>query len=347
MNLICEYLQNPESWVEFIPSGSGSLLAVNASPAEANFYAAKGWRVTPLVFSPGLRDKWENQSSSMGASAWSLDPSKIHERFDAVAWNDSFALFQDVPGLYTSVLNLLRPGGKAYLHIRNADYMKPRLRAAGREMFRWAHHNPCEAGLHESELQKGVFGSNFTICSSEEIVDAAYQTTLEQKNKRIAGMDSWHRVPSDPAEMKRTFVKGWKAVIAAQAVNTPSPSWVPKEQPPAMRQVEPPVEHAQIQKLLEQMEYEPAQVLLRNIFHSGRTTAETYNLQGIWHFLQQQPTLAWENFKLAIEKDPENLDFYHNLVDAAQQCGKADATRALLQSHQFRNPEIGAMLANV
>jgi len=346
VNLICEYLQNPECWVEFLPSGNGSLLAVNASPDEVNFYAAKGWKVTPLVFSPGLRDKWENQAHSMGASAWSLDSSKIQERYDAITWNDSFASFRNVPGLYTSVINFLKPAGKAYLHIRNADYMKPRLRAAGREMFRWAHHSPCEAGVHESELQKITFRSDFTLCSSEEIVDAAYQTTLEQNNKRIAGMDSWHRVPSDPEEMKRAFVKGWKVVIAAQATNTPPPPLVPKELP-IIRQIEAPVEHAQIQKLLEQMEYEPAQVLLRNIFHSGRTTGETYNLQGIWHFLQQQPTLAWENFKLAIEKEPENLDFYHNLVDAAQQCGKIDATRALLQSHQFRNPEIGALLANV
>lgn len=346
MNLTCEYLQNPECWVEFLPSGTGSLLAVNASPAEVNWYAAKGWKITPLVFSPGLRDKWENQSSSMGASAWSLDVSKIQERFHAIAWNDSFALFQDVPGLYTSVMNLLLPGGQAYLHIRNADYMKPRLRAAGREMFRWAHHSPCEAGLHESEIQKGALWPDFSIFSLEEIVDAAYQTTLEKNNKRIAGMDSWHLVPSEPSEMKRPFVKGWKVIIAARAANTPPPPAAHKEQP-ALRQVEQPVEHAQIQQLLEQMEYEPAQVLLRNIFHSGRTTAETYNLQGIWHFLQQQPTLAWENFKLAIEKDPENLDFYHNLADASLQCGKTDATRALLKNHQYRNPEIGALLANV
>jgi len=63
--------------------------------------------------------------------------------------------------------------------------------------------------------------------------------------------------------------------------------------------------------------------------------------------LQQQPTLAWENLKLAIERDPDNLDFYHNLVDACAQCGKKEATRELLNSNRARSPEIGELLSHV
>jgi hypothetical protein len=356
MNLICQYMNEAENWATNVPKGLGTLLCVNAAPTEVKSWRSKGWQTRPLALSPGIADLWEHDSTALCVNPRQQDWTRITERFDALTWNDSCGLFATIPGLIGNVLQLLKPQGTAYLFVRNADYMKIALRASGREMLRWAGHSPCEAGITEAQVREGNFWPGYTAAQCVEIMDTTYQTALDQGHQRILGHDSAFRIPGGASAHRSRFIKGWQISLQETKASALASSCAPAQAAPApaapfnwhpVAPVLQPREHDQIQKHLELMEYEPAQTLLRQLFYAGKATAETYNLQGVWHFLQQQPTLAWENFKLAIDKDPTNLDFYYNLLDADKQCGKHDATRALLQANLPFNAELGGLLNNV
>lgn len=347
MNLIDTYLNNRENWAEHLPVGQGRLLAVNASPGEAQHYQLKGWTVRVLAFSVGLQTQWNQDSTVIQQNPFQFDPTQIADLFDAVVWNDTSALFQQIPKLYEKVFSLIKPQGLAYLMVRNRDCIKPYLRASGREMLRWPNHSPCEYGLSASTFENNILWPGYSALQVSEIMDPAYDKALQHGHQRITGYDSAYHLTSPAHNHKVQFIRGWHVVLQNNLNLTRQMPVLDASMPRPQDTPDQPPEHAQIQHHLERMEYLPAQELLRKLFYSGRSTAETYNLQGIWHFLQEQPTLAWENFKLALEKDPSNLDYSHNLVDANKQCKKDDATRQLLAKYQHIHPEIKELLAHV
>lgn len=337
MNLIHHYLETKPSWCENVPHGNGNLLAVNASPAEASFYTSLGWAVQTLSLSPGIADLWLGKSNTHVYSYWNLGHISELGHFDAITWNDSCNSFLSVPGVIQNVLALLSKSGKAYLRINNSLLSRTRLIAASRSMFRWPHNTPCDQGCQETDLHSGKYWKDWQS-TYEPIFSKAYQANIDKPIRVLTGVDNQLEIdPDDRQARKDAMTIGWNVVIQHQATVPPFTPTPPITQP---------VEHAQIQQQLERQDYESAHVLLRQLFNSGKATAETYNLQGIWHFLQQQPTLAWENFRLAVEKDPANIDFYHNLVDAAPLCKKVDVTRSILEQNRHRSPEIASLIHN-
>ncbi len=339
MNLVHHYLETKQSWCENVPRGNGDLLAINASPGEVSFYASQGWAVQTLSLSPGIADLWQGNAQAHAFSYWDLSQTTKLGQFHAIAWNDSCNSFLNTPNVIHSVLELLAPSGKAYLRLNNSLLSRTRLIAASRSMFRWPHNTPCDQGCQETDVISGKYWKEWQA-THEPIFSKAYQANIDKPIRVLTGVDNQLEIdPNDSQARKDAMTIGWNVVLQRQPIVAP---FVPSQVLPVAQ----PAEHAQIQQQLERQDYEGSHALLRQLFHSGKATAETYNLQGIWHFLQQQPTLAWENFRLAVEKDPANIDFYHNLVDAAPLCKKEDITRSILEQNRHRSPDIASLIRN-
>ena len=212
MNLICQYLQSRETYAQ-VPAGKGLLLCINASPDEAAFYRSLGWTTQVVALSPGIVDLWKHDSSVLTINPWKPEPIPSARRFDALAWNDTCALFASYPNLLDRLLFLLNPHGKAYLQMRHAGYMKHALRASGREMLRWPWHSPCEYGITISQLESSALWPGFQTLERNEIMDSSYLDAFENNRGRIKGYDSYYELSGGAEAHRRRFIKGWNVVV--------------------------------------------------------------------------------------------------------------------------------------
>jgi hypothetical protein len=281
-------LSAPANWELPKPLCSGQKLLVLDLPAAlATGLEQMGWRLTLAAqWAPPMEREFVVDLMQEFPLGW-------ESSFDAI-WAPLALGFATHPQkVVQQLMLLLKPQGYLWLDAWNSLHHQLQLELATRELRPWPQQSPRGRLWNESALQ-----SMFPQGERTEDMDPLVRDPNWQHWQNVAGLDATLRLPQDPMERRRFFVRSWRLSLQSKGL------------------VEDPLDA--VEKWLAQGELAPAAHVLEGFLHRMHKDARVAVLWGVLCFYRQEWLQAYEAFLKALELGEHSEDVWMNLWDTSE-----------------------------
>jgi hypothetical protein len=368
-----EYLLSGESFIDLKPSQatSNQLLVCNASVAECAFYRSQYWQVHNLVFSAGIAKHLEQAGESFSFyDVYARGMPNMQGQYDAALINHAAGQVDDLALVLSLCAALLKPSAVLGVQAINTEWYFRILSKLDKEINPWPVSYPVGRTYTKSEISTALQQCGFANPSIHEIYDEQYHDPGIWEKKSIRGFGGvLVNLPAAREARQRMFIKSF----LAQAVFTPpqdnstpfgntstpthlgSSATVALDSAPTVASTgaatsitqapQHAVQYEQVEALLDAGDLPAAKSVLLQLQHLGNSH-RLENLWGIWHFYSGEFLQAFQKFKLAIQGDSKNKDYYQNIAQAAKRCGKQIEMQNIIAQAEREFPGITKELFN-